>query len=91
MATRGDLAHRLGQRRLSSRDAARRTWVWILFLTLGFIWGSSYLWIKIGLESLPPLTLIAGRLLLGARSSRLVVALARQTLPREPASTGTCS
>ena len=60
------------------------TWVWIPFLALGFLWGSSYLWIKIGLESLPPLTLIAGRLLLGAAFLAVVVAVTRQTLPREP-------
>jgi drug/metabolite transporter (DMT)-like permease len=60
------------------------TWVWILFLTLGFLWGSSYLWIKIGLESLPPLTLISGRLVLGAAFLAAVVAVARQPLPREP-------
>ena len=58
-------------------------WIWVLFLTLGFLWGSSYLWIKIGLESLPPLTLIAGRLLLGGAFLAVVVAIARQPLPRE--------
>jgi drug/metabolite transporter (DMT)-like permease len=60
------------------------TWVWIPFLVLGFLWGSSYLWIKIGLESLPPLTLIAGRLVLGGAFLAIVVAVARQPLPREP-------
>jgi drug/metabolite transporter (DMT)-like permease len=60
------------------------TWVWIPFLALGFLWGSSYLWIKIGLESLPPLTLIAGRLTLGAAFLAVVVAVARQELPRSP-------
>ena len=59
-------------------------WVWALFLALGFLWGSSYLWIKIGLESLPPLTLIAGRLLLGGAFLAAVVAIAREPLPREP-------
>ncbi len=59
-------------------------WIWALFLSLGFLWGSSYLWIKIGLESLPPLTLIAGRLLLGGAFLAVVVAIARQPLPREP-------
>jgi drug/metabolite transporter (DMT)-like permease len=58
------------------------TWVWIPFLTLGFLWGSSYLWIKIGLETLPPLTLISGRLVLGAAFLAVVVAATRQTLPR---------
>ena len=56
---------------------------WLVFLALGFFWGSSYLWIKIGLEGgLPPLTLIAGRLLLGGLFLAIVVAVARQELPR---------
>jgi drug/metabolite transporter (DMT)-like permease len=59
-------------------------WAWVVFLSLGFLWGSSYLWIKIGLGSLPPLTLIAGRLVLGALFLAAVVALARQELPRGP-------
>jgi drug/metabolite transporter (DMT)-like permease len=59
-------------------------WPWILFLALGFLWGSSYLWIKIGLESLPPLTLVAGRLVLGSLFLVTVVAIARQELPRRP-------
>ena len=42
----------------------RRTWA--AFAGLSLFWGSSYFWIKIGVESLPPLTLIAGRLLVGA-------------------------
>jgi drug/metabolite transporter (DMT)-like permease len=59
------------------------SWPWIVFLALGFLWGSSYLWIKIGLEGgLPPLTLIAGRLLLGGLFLVTVVAIARQELPR---------
>ncbi len=57
-------------------------WVWIPFLALGLMWGTSYLWIKIGLETLPPLTLIAGRLLFGGAFLAIVVAIARQELPR---------
>lgn len=57
--------------------------MWIWFLALGFLWGSSYLWIKIGLGSLPPLTLIAGRLSVGALFLALVVAVLREPLPRE--------
>ncbi len=58
------------------------TWVWLPFLALGFLWGTSYLWIKIGVETLPPLTLIAGRLTLGFIFLAIVVAVARQELPR---------
>ena len=62
----------------------RTPWTWALFLALGLFWGSSYLWIKVGIETLPPWTLIAGRLLLGGAFLAVVVAIARQPLPREP-------
>ena len=39
---------------------------WIVFLALGFCWGSSYLFIKIGVETLTPFVLVAGRLSIGA-------------------------
>lgn len=60
------------------------SWVWAAFLTLGLLWGSSYLWIKIGIETMPPLTLIAGRLLFGTAFLVGVVAIARERLPRQP-------
>jgi len=58
---------------------------WLIFLALGFFWGSSYLFIKIGIDhGLPPFTLIAGRLLVGFLLLASVVAVAREPLPREP-------
>ncbi|MDQ2965390.1 MAG: DMT family transporter [Chloroflexota bacterium] len=59
---------------------------WLLFLALGFMWGSSYLFIKIGVEEggLRPFTLIALRLGIGFAVLAVVVALAREPLPREP-------
>jgi drug/metabolite transporter (DMT)-like permease len=58
---------------------------WLLFIFLGFLWGSSYLFIKIGVDAgLPPFTLVALRLLLGFGLLAAVVALSRVTLPREP-------
>ena len=58
---------------------------WLLFLLLGGIWGSSYLFIKIGVEEgLPPLTLVMLRLLIGFGLLATVVALAREPLPRQP-------
>ena len=39
---------------------------WLLFLLLGFVWGSSYLFIKIGVDAgLTPFTLIMLRLFFG--------------------------
>jgi drug/metabolite transporter (DMT)-like permease len=58
---------------------------WLLFVILGFLWGSSYLFIKIGVEAgLPPFTLVALRLLLGFGLLAAVVAVSRVELPREP-------
>ncbi len=64
--------------------ARTSTRVWLAFGLLALAWGSSYLWIKIGLGSLTPLTLISGRLLIGATFLAIVVAIARQELPRSP-------
>jgi drug/metabolite transporter (DMT)-like permease len=56
---------------------------WLIFVALGFMWGSSYLFIKIGVtEGLPPLTLVASRLFFGALVLITVVWLAREPLPR---------
>ncbi|MBX3032142.1 MAG: DMT family transporter [Chloroflexi bacterium] len=56
---------------------------WLLFLTLGFLWGSSYLFIKIGVEAgLPPFTLVTLRLLFGFLLLAVVAATMRLALPR---------
>jgi drug/metabolite transporter (DMT)-like permease len=58
---------------------------WLIFIVLGFFWGSSYLFIKIGVDhGLEPFTLIMFRLLIGFCLLATVVAVARQPLPREP-------
>jgi drug/metabolite transporter (DMT)-like permease len=57
---------------------------WLLFVILGFMWGSSYLFIKIGVDAgLTPFTLITLRLLLGFVLLATVVAIAREPLPRD--------
>ena len=58
---------------------------WLLFVLLGFFWGSSYLFIKIGVEAgLEPFTLVTLRLLIGGLLLAAVVAVARERLPRSP-------
>lgn len=58
---------------------------WLLFVLLGFLWGSSYLFIKIGVEAgLQPFTLVTSRLLIGFILLATVVAVAREALPRGP-------
>ncbi|MGH2386170.1 MAG: DMT family transporter [Candidatus Limnocylindria bacterium] len=57
---------------------------WALFILLGFLWGSSYLFIKIGVDAgLQPFTLVSLRLLIGLGLLAVVVGLARESLPRE--------
>ncbi|MGI8929624.1 MAG: DMT family transporter [Candidatus Limnocylindrales bacterium] len=57
---------------------------WPLFILLGFLWGSSYLFIKIGVDAgLQPFTLVSLRLLIGLALLAVVVGLARESLPRE--------
>ncbi len=56
---------------------------WLTFLALGFMWGSSYLFIKIAVEDLGPFTLIAGRLGVGAALLWTVIRLMREPLPRD--------
>ncbi|MDX1435847.1 MAG: DMT family transporter [Anaerolineales bacterium] len=54
---------------------------WIAFISLGLIWGSSFLWIKIGLEELGPFTLVALRLGFGLLGLALVVLIQRPPAP----------
>ncbi len=56
---------------------------WLVFFALACAWGSSYLFIKIGIESLTPLTLVAARVAIGAMVLAVVMRLTRQALPRE--------
>lgn len=56
---------------------------WIVFGLLGLFWGTSYLFIKIGVETLPTFTLIAGRLGIGSLLLAAVVYSRRVPLPRD--------
>ena len=59
---------------------------WILpaaFIGLGLIWGSSFAWIKIAVEEIPPATLVAWRMTLGAIGMvGLLVVLRGVPMPR---------
>jgi drug/metabolite transporter (DMT)-like permease len=57
---------------------------WSLLLILGLMWGTSYAFIKLGVQTLPTFTLIASRLLIGFVFIAVVVAVAREPLPRNP-------
>ena len=55
-----------------------------LLLLLALTWGSSFLFIKQAVETLPPLSLAVGRIAIGA-AMLLAIAFAKgQTMPRDP-------
>ncbi len=55
---------------------------WVLFLALGLIWGSSFLWIKIAVREVDAFTLVGWRLLFGTLGMVAVIALRRPPFPR---------
>ena len=70
---------------MTARPTARE---WALFALLSVFWGSSYLFIKLGIETLSPFTLIACRLFFGLLVLGIALRLARVTLPRDRATYG---
>ena len=56
---------------------------WLIFLALGLMWGSSYLFIKLAVDDFGTFTLVALRLVIGAALLWIVIRLAGQALPRE--------
>src|SRR5512140_2838053 len=55
---------------------------WIVFLLLGAIWSSSFMWIKIAVQEVGPITLVAFRVLFGLLFGVAVILLQRLHLPR---------
>lgn len=55
---------------------------WFAFILLGTVWGSSFLWIKIAVQEVGPILLVALRLLLAILTLLVVVALVRPEWPR---------
>ncbi len=64
------------------RGSSNRT-DWLVFFGLGFMWGSSYLFIKLAVGDFGTFTLVALRLTVGALLLWTVVRVARPPLPRD--------
>ena len=56
---------------------------WGAFWLLGLIWGSSFLWIRIAVQEIGPVTLVSLRLLFGVLGLAAVSLWVRPTLPRD--------
>ncbi len=57
-----------------------KTFLWLLLLAS--LWGPSFIFIKVAVEEIPPVTLAAGRVGLAAVTLYLVLRLQRRNLPR---------
>jgi drug/metabolite transporter (DMT)-like permease len=55
---------------------------WFVFILLGAIWSSSFMWIKIAVQEIGPMTLVAFRVLLGLLFGVVVILFQRAQLPR---------
>lgn len=56
-----------------------------LLLLLATLWGASYTFIKIGVATIPPITLIAARTLIAGAILLVILSLRGIVMPREPA------
>ena len=54
---------------------------WLVFILLGGIWSSSFLWIKIAVQEVDPITLVAFRVLFGLLFGMAVIFVQRTKLP----------
>ena len=56
-----------------------------LLVVLATLWGASYTFIKIGVETIPPITFIAARTLIAGGLLLVIIKLRGLSLPRDPA------
>jgi len=55
---------------------------WLAFVALSLAWGSSFFWIKIAIEEMGPITLVAWRVLFGILGLLVVVGIRRPEWPK---------
>jgi drug/metabolite transporter (DMT)-like permease len=55
---------------------------WFILFLLGAIWGASYLFIKIGVETIPPITFVEARTLLAALALLFILRIRKERMPR---------
>lgn len=60
-----------------------RTWAYIAFATICIVWGTTYLFIRIAVETIPPLLLTATRYLIAGTILLGVAAMRRERIPRD--------
>lgn len=75
----------MSQIRITATNGPHAALDLILLLTLSTLWGASYTFIKIGVATIPPLTLIAARTLIAGSVLLLWMTARHISMPRDPA------
>ncbi len=57
---------------------------WVKFLALGLVWGSSFFWIKIGLQEVGPITVVFFRVFFAILGLGAFFLIRRKSLPAKP-------
>jgi len=64
-------------------DGTNERLVWVSFLLLTLAWGTSFMFIKVAVQSVQPLTLVASRLLIGTAGLVLIMRLRGLHFPQQ--------
>ena len=67
-----------------SKPAPRLTTELLCLALLATLWGSSYLFLKVAVTEIPPVTLIAVRVSIAAAFLMIVITVRQERLPRDP-------
>lgn len=70
-------------RGFKNKGVLLKTKHWVVFIALGIIWSSSFLWIKIGVQEVSPMVLVAFRMLFGAITAVAVAIYQKLKWPRD--------
>ena len=65
------------------RTSAPNRGDYLLLIALGLTWGASFMLIKLAVETIPPLTVVAGRIVIGALLLLAVARMRGVTLPTD--------
>ena len=77
---------------VAALDAARPlAWEYVLLLVVSVLWAGSYVWVKIGLETVPPLTLMAGRIVVAGLFLLTIAHITGRRLPTDPLTWRMCA
>jgi len=68
---------------MSIDDRAMKLKHWIAFVSLTLIWGTSFLWIKIAVREIDPLSLVAVRLVFGLAGLAIFFPIRKPAIPRD--------